>query len=268
MPKNIFPVKESLYTSTEVRKLLSISGSQLNNLVDKGIIYKIVPPGKKNGFYTKETVDRYAETLAAFASVYTTSERFIFEQAKDEKDIRATFQIAKQNFGDIAHSLENRINWFKIAPEGEFVLRDSGVIVGYLSMQNLKEGAIEDHIFRKGVGRIKPDDVVPFNKEKPNECYITSIATTLQTGQTHNRLYGALILMNLPNALINLAKQGILISKLWAKSRTVTGIRLCRELGFDEIGYIDNEQIGFMLNIEDGTNPLIMKYKNAIKDNT
>ncbi len=256
-----------VYTLSEAReKLGGMPNTSFRRLVQLGKIRKVIPPDKKHGFYVQEDVDKYAETLAAFTEVYSTSDRFEFGPAKNEKDIKATVQIAKQNFGEIAHNLENRLTWFRIAPEGDFVLKDNGVIVGYLSLQNIKKGAIENHIFKPNVDRIRTEDIIPFSRKEANECYVTSIATTLQTGQQHNRLYGALILMHMPDALINLAEQGIFISKIWAKSRTVTGIRLCREIGFEELDYIDYEQIGFVLDVATATNPLITKYREKVED--
>ena len=56
--------------------------------------------------------------------------------------------------------------------------------------------------------------------------------------------------------------QGIEISKIWGKSSTVPGIKLSRDLGFKELGYINNEQIGFVLDLKSkkAEKPLVEKY--------
>ena len=68
------------------------------------------------------------------------------------------------------------------------------------------------------------------------------------------------------------ASQGIEINKVWSKSSTVPGIKLSRDLGFTELGYINNEQIGFVLDFdpEKAEKPLVkrflLRYCEALKE--
>ena len=63
---------------------------------------------------------------------------------------------------------------------------------------------------------------------------------------------------------INFAEQGIDIRKIWAKSSTVPGIKLCRDFGFTEMGYINNDQIGFVLDMETSQKSFAVKYREAL----
>src|SRR5260370_4017039 len=74
-----------------------------------------------------------------------------------------------------------------------------------------------------------------------------------------------LLIMGLGNALVELGKKGVDIRKIWTKSRTVSGIKICREVGFEDLGYIDSEHILFMLDLETATFPLIQRYQEALK---
>jgi hypothetical protein len=75
-----------------------------------------------------------------------------------------------------------------------------------------------------------------------------------------------LMLMGIAKRLVDLGKEGIAIRKIWAKSRTVSGIKLCRDLGFKELGYLDQEQIGFVLDIGQSDIPAIKRYREALSD--
>lgn len=70
------------------------------------------------------------------------------------------------------------------------------------------------------------------------------------------------LLKGILEQFVELGKQGIEITKVWAKSSTVPGIKLSEDLGFKSLGYINNEQIGFVLDLrsKERKKPLISKY--------
>ena len=70
------------------------------------------------------------------------------------------------------------------------------------------------------------------------------------------------LLSSILDQFVKLAEQGIEVQKIWAKSSTVPGIKLSRDAGFEELGYINNEQIGFMLDMNPAkaTKPLVKHY--------
>jgi len=259
-----------LYTASEAReKLGGIAPTSLQRLVDAGKIRKIVPPeNKKRGLYIKEDVDKLAEAMQDFIELHALSpktDKFEVSQAKNEGEIRATAQIARQHFGDLAYSAEERIAWFRKVRVGDYVLKHNGVIVGYFSVQAVSRDALEDHIFKPNGGGVQLDDIQPFTPGKPLDCYVTGMATKLGVDHKSNRQYGMLLLMGLFDDLLELGKQGIDIRHIWTKSRTVSGIKLCRDFGFSELGYIDSEHIGFMLDLEKSTSPLVQKYREVLK---
>ena len=73
-----------------------------------------------------------------------------------------------------------------------------------------------------------------------------------------------LLVFKLLHTLVDFGKQGIHIQKIWAKSSTVAGIKLCRDFGFTELDYINNEQIGFVLDLETSGLPIAHKYRDAL----
>ena len=84
------------YSSSEARaKLKGMSPSSFKVLTDKGVIRKIVPPGKSQGRYLKEDVDRYAEEMEQFEQAYSLAQppsSYVFKQVQNENEETLTFR--------------------------------------------------------------------------------------------------------------------------------------------------------------------------------
>lgn len=264
---------QNLYSATEARKKLGgIAGESLKRLVDDGKIRRVLPPGnKKRGLYVKEDVDKLAAAMEQFMEIYSLTEsnkeKPELVQAQSEEDIEATINIDKQYFGDQIHAPEKRMYWFKICPNGDYVLKHHGVIVGYFSIQGIKQEAV-DRLFlhRKGNPKTQAEDMTSLEPGKPVQAYVSMIAVKADEAQETKKTYGMLLLLELRKVFINFGKQGIDICKIWAKSGTVPGIKLCRDFGFTELGYINNEQIGFVLDLETSNLSLARQYREVLTE--
>ncbi len=257
----------NLYTASEARtKLGGIAPASLQRLVDAGKICKVVPPeNKKRGFYDKEDVDRLAEAMQDFIELHALTpkaDKTEFVQAQNESDIKATVQIARQNLGDNAYGLDRRMPWFNKAPKGDYVLKHNGLVVGYFSMQAIKPEAVKDVFDRKSGRSIQLEDMEPIVSGKPLEVHVSGIGVKKGISRSDAKRYGVDLLKGILVQFVELGKQGIEITKVWAKSSTVPGIKLSEDLGFKELGYINNEQIGFVLDVYSDAvkKPLIEKY--------
>ena len=266
------------YTAKEARERLGgISPEALRRYVDSGKIRKYVPPtNKTKGFYDKGDVDALSEALEDFVELHTIvpvsdKSEFALTQAEGEDDIKESVQIARQHLGDNAYGLEKRMAWFKKFPNGDYVLKYNGVVVGYFSMQAVKEASIE-RVFDKRSGEsIQLEDMEPIMPNKSLNIHISGIAVRKGISKQDAKKYGMDLLSGILDQLVKLAEQGIEIKKIWAKSSTVPGIKLSRDAGFEELGYINNEQIGFLLDMDPSkaTKPLVKhyleRYQEAVK---
>ena len=69
--------------------------------------------------------------------------------------------------------------------------------------------------------------------------------------------------------LENFARNGIIVKRLYATSRTPDGIKLCRDLGFQEKE--DNATSAvkrFWLDLETTNSPLLQEYKRIVKEHS
>ena len=60
------------YTAAEVMKRLSIANSTLYHYVGIGKIRRVIPPGKKEGYYPKADIDKMIKAKELFILEYAT----------------------------------------------------------------------------------------------------------------------------------------------------------------------------------------------------
>jgi len=265
---------EPYLKAEKAQEVLQMTYSALRNQVIIGNIKKDYPVGKRQAYYRKKDVEDLAEAMGLI-QLYKTVEpagKSIVRPAKGKEDIQETTQIARQHFGDNAYGTEKRMEWFKKVPNGDYVLEHDGVIVGYFSMQGIKPEAIE-HVFnRRNGASVQLEDMEPIEPGKPLDIHISGIGVKTGLSRKDAKKYGLDLISGMLNQLIKLGEQGIEIRRLWAKSSTVPGIKLSRDLGFTELGYINNEQIGFVLEMDPdkANHPLVKlyleRYKEAVKN--
>ena len=134
-------------------------------------------------------------------------------------------------------------------------------------MQGIKQEAVNRlFLHRKGNSKTQDQDMESLNPGKPLQAYVSMIAVKADEKQAQQKTYGLLLLLGLEKVFIDFGKQGIDIRTIWAKSGTVPGIKLCRDFGFTEMGYINNEQIGFCLDMEKSQKPMVQRYREALKE--
>jgi hypothetical protein len=261
---------DKLYTAKEAReKLGGLAPTSFKRLVDSGKIKKVVPPNKKNGFYIKEDVDKLAAIMNEFVEIYSSNNNrgYEFVQASSRDEIEETVQIAKQRFGERTTDVETRIERFNTSPRGDYVLKHNGVIVGFFSMQAIKKQAIEDIFIRKTGRWLSVNDIEIIAPGKPLEIIVSNIASRVGVEKSLETEYGRALVLEVMQLFINLGREGIDISKIWAMSSTVYGIKLCRDImKFQELGYINSEQIGFMMDVETSESLIAKQYLEAFKE--
>jgi hypothetical protein len=260
---------DKLYTAKEAReKLGGMAPTSFKRLVDSGKIRKVTPPHKTNSLYLKEDVDKVAAIMHEFVEIYSSdnNQGYTFTQANGEEDIKETVQIAQQRFGTRATNLESRMERFRKSPTGDYILKHNEVIVGFFSMQAVKQETVEGLFEHKTAKGLSVDDIEPIIPGKPLEIIVSNIASRLGVDKHLEAEYGKRLILEVIKLFIHLGKEGIEIHRVWAMSSTVYGIKLCRDIfRFQEIGYVNNEQLGFVLTIEQTESPIIKQYLEALR---
>ena len=92
---------DKIYTSSQVLKKLDISPATLKSLVEKGVIEKVIPPGRERGYYTRTSVDEYGQQQRLFIETYTSKKERALEVRKaTESDQEKIFEMEKEVLGE------------------------------------------------------------------------------------------------------------------------------------------------------------------------
>lgn len=267
MPKTA-KAPSGFYTASDVMKKLGIPSSTLYEYAKVGKIKKVVPPGRKEGYYPKSEIDKLVRAKEAFILQYA-SDPTLFEKAQEE-DIEGITDLCIELFGKYGTaSHEMRLAQYRANSGIFYVLRQEEIIVGYIGLYPLKHEAIEaimsgmdEDRFRSGI--LAPANIVPFKPGEARELFLTIGA---KQDVKKSTLYGARLINGFVEVLEHLARKGIVIETLYATSRTRDGIRLSKGLGFIQTTP-DNEEddlLRFKLDLTTTTNPLLKRYRKIVE---
>jgi hypothetical protein len=267
MPKTA-KAPSGFYTASDVMKKLGIPSSTLYEYAKTGRIKKVVPPGRKEGYYPKAEIDRLVKAKEAFILQYAT-DTALFEKAQEE-DIEGITNLGIELFGKHGSpNYDTRLAQFHTNPDIFYTLKQDEIIVGYVGLFPLKHEAIEaimagmeEDRFRTAI--LAPENILPFKPEEARELFLIIGA---KQDVKKSTIYGARLISGTIEVLEHLARRGIIITNLYATSRTRDGIRLCKGLGFKQIIPANEEDnlLRFKLDLRTTTNPLLKRYKKIVE---
>ncbi len=236
MPQSKPP--KNYLTAGEVKKLLGITDGMLYNFIDNGALTRIIPPGRKQGVYSKSQVEQLARDLQVFIS---TREEYktIFRKA-EKPDIPKYIAI-----GFASHPLtsqqerlliEKHQSWLDKNPDLYYVIEHDGEIVGYTAIIPLKPEKIREILDSGDLAmNITPEEIDEFKPGKPLHVYIATMRTKPNISKTQKRSYGVRLIGGLISTILDMRENGVNIQVLYSESETVDGIRILKHMGFTEI---------------------------------
>lgn len=252
-----------LYTAGEAIKRLRMPQATFHHYVKIGKIKKITQPGRNEGFYEKAYIDKMAEASELFALQYAL-DTATFSMAI-EADAQGVYDVIASLWGTLHTTpVETRLSWYRVNPEIDYVVKQDDIVVGYITIMPLKHETIEQ--LMRGEIRgwdIKAEDIQPFTPGTPIECY-TGAAIRANTFRPER--YGMRLIAGILNTFRELASRGVTITKLYAISDTLDGIRLSRGLGFEErppAPFSTFQQ--FTLDLETSDSPYAQEYRKLLK---
>jgi hypothetical protein len=260
------PPKE-YYTATQVKNKLGISDGMLHTYVQKGRLQRIIPAGRKQGFYLRNEVDQLANELNTFFATRTQNTS-TFAKATEE-DIKGIVELTRVLFGlreSVPATVERRKKWIRKNPDIFYVLKVDGQVIGYAAFLPLKPEKIEKILREEEFSQdLTAEDIEKFHPGKPVHLYYSAIAVKTDMSRAERRIYGARLINGVLNALIELGKRGIVIETVTARSDTADGIRLMRHLGLTEITS-NTDKRNFVLRVAESAIPEILPYKQALQE--
>ena len=227
---------------------------------------EITPPNTIQSISLREEIDTLAKEM--FTLMKTPQTKGIAFMKATTDDIQEEYDLATSMFGSAVHDIPTRQAWLRENPDTDFIVRDKGVLVGFINMLPVKPETIKR--FMDGELRgwdIPAEDVLPYTPGSTLECIVMGMATLPEVDKTRRAQYGAKLINGLIEFLHHLAEQHIVIMKFYATSVTPTGKAILKHAGFQQIGQID-QRIAFELDTMTSSSPLAKAYREALKRKT
>lgn len=255
-------VGKGYYTAAQVKEKLGITQGQLYNYVRNGTLHPVVPPGKRNGVYTRREVDQLADELQIFMDI-RQKHPTTFEKVTTREEVFETTKISDYIFGGHIDT-DRQIEWLKRNPDISYVVKSEGKVVGYVIILPLQPEKIKK-ILREEESTIdiEPSEIEVFEPGVPLHLYGGAIGTIAGLTLAEKRTYGTRLIRGLIDVIIDMGKRGIVFETFTARSTKPDGIRLLRNLGFAQIPSIA-EKKDFVLDIKKSGAREAIQYKQAL----
>ena len=253
---------EGFYTASQAMRKLRMPKSTFHHYVEIGKIKRKVPPGRQEGYYEKNYIDKMAEATE-LAAIQYAEDPAVFTIATEE-DIPGIYDVLISLWGPAnATTNETRLSWHKINPEIDYIVKQEGIIVGFVNLKPLRTETIEKYIAGTiQVKDIKADDILPFTPGVPLDC---EAGIAVRAGVHNPKKYAMRLIAGIIKVVKSLAGRGVIIRKIYTRSSTPDGIQLARGLGFEDITQepTSNTRL-FVLDFETSRSPFVQQYNHIL----
>ncbi len=263
---------KNFYTATQAIKKLGMPRATFFNLAKAGKIKRVVPDGYTEGYYPKAEIDKMAIARDMFTLQYTIDSS-IFRRA-EAKDIQGITDLGIALFGtSTTPSYESRLACWQKNPDAYYVVEQDELIVGWIALVPMKDEAIAvlmgeandatSMFVNMHQNVMVPENILPFTPTEAKNVFLT---IGVRQGLPRSKAYGMKLISGGYKVLKHLARNGIVVERLYATSRTPDGVRLCRDLGFQEKENSATSAVKrFWLDLETTSSPLMREYQDIVK---
>ena len=257
---------QDYYTASETKKILGVTDGMLYNYVRNGNLERITPPGRKQGVYRKEDVNKFALELHAFLGSREKLKSITFTPVTTN-DIEDTLRITEDIFKSRPDKAI-RTSWVKKNSDVSYQLCLDGSVVGAASILPLSLERIEKILAGEvSSERTPPDEIENYEPGRAYHLYIMGVGVSSAFSKWEKRLYGSKLVRGIGEVIIDLGKRGIEIATISARSHTVDGIRILRHLGFQQIPSVTRD-VNFRMNVWESDMPIVKQYREAFVNAT
>jgi predicted DNA-binding transcriptional regulator AlpA len=264
MPKRA-KAPSGFYTASEVMRKLGIGNSTLYHYVEQGKIKRVVPPDRKDGYYIKADIDKMVRAKELFILQYSSSPSEFMKAS--EEDIQGIYDLCVSLYGATnIPSYERRLEWYRKNPEIYFVVKQDGIVTGFVSLLYLTDDVLRQIMETDHPQPVRAEHIRLFVPGEPIDNLFLTIGVRPGLDSTSHRQHGSHLITGTFDVLEDFARKGMPVKKLYATSRTTEGIKLCRDLGFKETQLKpEDDTLRFELDPETSDSPFLEKYQQAIK---
>lgn len=269
-------VPSGYYTAQQAAKRLGLPEATFHYQVKTGKIKKLIPPGRREGFYSKKEIEKLAQAQELFV-LLNSVEPVIFDRATSEDDVRGIVDLCVAIYGvGGTPSYEARLAIWHKNPYVYYVVKQEDIVVGYISLIWFDDEALNvlmgptpktPHQTQAGNGVYSitgVEHVRTFTSGHPIESLFVSLAVRPGMSNEDQRFYAFKLLRDTVDILENFARQGMPVRKLVATSEKQDGMMLARKLGMREIKHSDDRLLRYELDLETSDTPLARQYQQFV----
>lgn len=260
-------------TGREAADRLDMRLSTFYNHVKTGKFKKIVLPGSSEGYFPREEIEKIAQARELVLLMYTTTPT-TFSRATTEEDVKGIVDLCVAIYGiGGTPSLEARLEIWRHNPYSYYIVKQEGIVVGYISMMWLDDEALDFLMGptkpRKTAGNgiytvIDAKHAKEFVPGQPIDSLFISLGVRPGLSNQQQREYGFKLIRDSLDVIDDFARQGMPVKKLLATSERSDGIVIGRKLHMKEIKYPGDPIIRFELDLEKSDSKIAHKYRQLI----
>jgi hypothetical protein len=267
-------------TASATRKQLgNISDGMLRSYIGRGLIERVVPPGRKQGFYKREDVEKLARDIEFSWQGDTKAARSHFRQATPA-DIEAIADIDERIFNASEEQPEPRktylqwdrdtySRWMQRNPQTFFVLTNTAnKVLGFASLLPLKKDTMDRFIGDEIKWMDIPnEDIDLFSPGKPLHLYVIALCVDPIYPKKIKEGYGARLISGVFDFFLNLAKHGVKIETITARNELnhPDGRRLSQKLGMTQLRSPVARMLLFSIRVADSGYSKFVKYSDLLE---
>lgn len=256
---------EGFYTAQQAQKRLGLAKTSFYYYVNNGKIKPVVPPLRKEGYYSKEEIDQLADEMTLL----------FLQHAKEQQLPPTEFRIATEedaqgivdvltSLGWSASPVSLRRSWYRVNPLIDYVVLQNNLVMGYLNIVPYVPEALENLMSGKWGGRdIRPQHILSFTPGE-HDVFIGIVTRDVP----YRERYGRRLLSGIRQVMEAWARQGIIIHRMHAVSAEPDGIALCEALGFNLQPRKEGDRPNFnrfVLDLTTSAHPFAQRYREAIQ---
>ncbi|HYU74217.1 MAG TPA: GNAT family N-acetyltransferase [Ktedonobacteraceae bacterium] len=251
-------------TATEAKHILGDQGNMLQRYIKAGHIKRYTPPFRKQGYYKRDEIEAFKTSIDAFYHPSMT-ELATFQRAH-ESDMKDIGTIDLATFGGTLREKIYR-KWAKANKETFYALRTpAGKVIGYACILPLDKAVMDQYI--KGEVALEEIPIEAIKRFEPGESlhlYVVAMAVDPSYKRSLKEGYGARLLYGILDVLMGMARRGVEIETITARSFKTDGIRLLRRMGIPQLrSPVPSMQL-FSLKVAESGYPLIMRYCSLLE---
>lgn len=267
---------EGYVTAGEAVRLLEISDSMLSQLVKQGKLKRYGPEGRKHKFYKLSEVEAELAARQTF-DAYAEAAPAAFFDAATEADMSTIVDMDLRTFA-APFRVETYLGWLRKNPRSFFVLRAreaTGTLVGFACLLPLRPEVmarfLRDEI---ALDDITPGDVLAYEPGGgPYSLYVIALVIDpAYRRAADKRAYGAALARGIFSFLLDLAREGVEIERISARSERPDGIEMMRHLGMPQVRPSvppppeHKKRLQFSVRVRESGFHLLMKYCDVLDE--